>query len=224
MAQQVTHNARWVDTQAGRGDDRAMSDAASHPRMELTVADITELRVEAIVNAANASLLGGGGVDGAIHRAAGPALLAHNRTLGGCPTGEARITLAFELEARGVKHIIHTVGPVWGTDPRADGSEPLGYRLEDNQLGQCYQACLELAAAHGARTLAFPGISTGVYGFPKARAAQIAVGHVRAFLARSAVPEVVVFCCFSEGDAELYRRFMTPPDYTQSIQLGGKPR
>ncbi|MCA9552451.1 MAG: macro domain-containing protein [Myxococcales bacterium] len=200
-----------------------MSDALSYPRMELTVGDITQLKVEAIVNAANSSLLGGGGVDGAIHRAAGPRLLAHNRTLGGCPTGEARITPAFDLEARGVKHIIHTVGPVWGTDPRADGRERLGYRLEDNQLGQCYQACLELAAEHGARTLAFPGISTGVYGFPKERAAQIAVGHVRAFLARSPVPETVVFCCFSEEDAEIYRRFLTPKDYSQSIQIGRKP-
>ncbi|MCB9651928.1 MAG: macro domain-containing protein [Deltaproteobacteria bacterium] len=200
-----------------------MSDALSYPRMELTVGDITQLKVEAIVNAANSSLLGGGGVDGAIHRAAGPRLLAHNRTLGGCPTGEARITPAFDLEARGVKHIIHTVGPVWGTDPRADGRERLGYRLEDNQLGQCYQACLELAAAHGARTLAFPGISTGVYGFPKERAAQIAVGHVRAFLGRSPVPETVVFCCFSEEDAEIYRRFLTPKDYSQSIQIGRKP-
>lgn len=200
-----------------------MSDALSYPRMELTVGDITQLKVEAIVNAANSSLLGGGGVDGAIHRAAGPRLLAHNRTLGGCPTGEARVTPAFDLEARGVKHIIHTVGPVWGTDPRADGRERLGYRLEDNQLGQCYQACLELAAEHGARTLAFPGISTGVYGFPKERAAQIAVGHVRAFLARSPVPETVVFCCFSEEDAEIYRRFLTPKDYSQSIQIGRKP-
>jgi O-acetyl-ADP-ribose deacetylase (regulator of RNase III) len=224
MSGEVTHNARRVDSGVARRDDRGMVHAASYPRMELTVGDITQLRVEAIVNAADTTLLGGGGVDGAIHQAAGPRLLAHNRTLGGCPTGEARITPAFDLEARGVKHIIHTVGPIWGTDPRADGSEKLGYRLEDNQLGQCYQACLDLAAAHGVRTLAFPGISTGVYGFPKPRAAQIAVGHVRAFLGRSALPETVVFCCFTEAHAELYRRVLTPKDYSQSIQIGVKPR
>ena len=196
---------------------------ASLPRIEVAVGDITTLSVEAIVNAANESLLGGGGVDGAIHRAAGARLLEHNRGLGGCPTGEARITPAFDLEAQGVRHIIHTVGPVWGTDPNADGTEKLGYRLEDAQLGQCYQACLELAAAHQVRTLAFPAISTGVYHFPKERAAQIAVGHVRAFLNRSPTPETVVFCCFSADDADVYRRFLTPKDYERSIRIGEGP-
>lgn len=189
-------------------------------RVDVVVGDITELEVEAIVNAANESLLGGGGVDGAIHRAAGPRLLEHNRTLGGCPTGEAKITPAFDLVARGIRHIIHTVGPVWGTDPRADGTEPLGYRLEDNQLSQCYQASLELARDHGVRSIAFPAISTGVYGFPKARAAQIAVGHVRAFLGREATPERVVFCCFSEADAAHYRALVAPVDYASPIQIG----
>ncbi|MEQ9495570.1 MAG: O-acetyl-ADP-ribose deacetylase [Deltaproteobacteria bacterium] len=189
-------------------------------RVDVVVGDITQLEIDAIVNAANESLLGGGGVDGAIHRAAGPDLLAHNRTLGGCPTGEAKITPSFDLEARGIRHIIHTVGPVWGTDPRADGTEPLGYRLEDNQLSQCYQASLELARDHGVTSIAFPAISTGVYGFPKARAAQIAVGHVRAFVGRETTPARVVFCCFSEADAAHYRALVHPVDYESPIQIG----
>src|SRR5687768_8145384 len=130
-------------------------------RVEVAVGDITKLKVDAIVNAANSSLLGGGGVDGAIHRAAGPRLSQFNRTLGGCPTGEAKISPSFDLEPRGIAHIIHTVGPVWGDDPHAEGHEPLGYRLEDNQLGSCYQRSLEMAAAVKAKTVAFPCISTG---------------------------------------------------------------
>lgn len=196
---------------------------ASLHRIELHVGDITQLPVSAIVNAANQSLLGGGGVDGAIHRAAGPRLLEHNRGLGGCKTGHSVVTPGFDLEARGIRHIVHTVGPVWGSDPLADGSEPVGYRLEDNQLGQCYQSALEAAAELEVKSLAFPSISTGVYGFPIERAAQIAVGHVRAFLNRSAHPEIVVFCCFSDADAEVYRRFLTPKDYTSSIKIGGGP-
>lgn len=192
-------------------------------RIELTVGDITRLPVAAIVNAANESLLGGGGVDGAIHAAAGPRLLEFNRTLGGCATGDAKVSPAFDLEAQGVKHIIHTVGPVWGTDPLADGTERLGYRLEDNQLGQSYQASLEAAAGLKAESLAFPAISTGVYGFPVDRATQIAVGHVRAFLGRSAFPKIVVFCCFSEADAAVYRKILTPKDITSSIKIGGGP-
>lgn len=188
-------------------------------RMEVSVGDITRLSVEAIVNAANESLLGGGGVDGAIHCAAGPRLLGHNRTLGGCPTGEARITPAFDLEARGVRYLIHAVGPVWGTDPLADGTETLGNRLEDNQLGHCYQMSLELARDHRVRTLAFPCISTGVYRFPGERAARIAVGHVRSFLTRHEVPETVVFCCFSEEDREIYERVLAPMGYDRPIQL-----
>jgi O-acetyl-ADP-ribose deacetylase len=187
-------------------------------RIEVVVGDITGLEgIEALVNAANESLLGGSGVDGAIHRAAGPRLLAHNRTLGGCPTGSAKITPAFDLEARGVKRLIHCVGPVWGTDPLADGSEPLGYRLEDNQLSRCYSTALELAAEAQLKSIAFPAISTGVYGFPKERAATIAIGHVRAFLGRSALPERVTFCCFSEVDAEIYRRFLVPKDILRNI-------
>lgn len=189
-------------------------------RVEVVVGDITRLEVDAIVNAANESLLGGGGVDGAIHAAAGPRLLEHNRTLGGCPTGQAKITPSFDLEARGIRFIIHTVGPVWGTDPRADGTEPLGYRLEDNQLSRCYQGCLELARDHEVASIAFPAISTGVYGFPKERAAKIAVGHVRAFLAREHTPARVVFCCFSEVDAKIYRGLVSPVDYESPIQIG----
>lgn len=200
-----------------------MTGQESLHRIELTVGDITQLPAAAIVNAANESLLGGGGVDGAIHRAAGPRLLAHNRGLGGCATGRAKVTPAFDLEARGVQHIIHTVGPVWGSDPLADGTEKLGYRLEDNLLGQCYQRCLDEAARLQVRSLAFPSISTGVYGFPIERAAQIAVGHVRAFLLRNAYPEVVVFCCFSQGDADVYTKYLTPRDYTSSIRIGGGP-
>lgn len=192
-------------------------------RIEVTVGDITKLAVEAIVNAANESLLGGGGVDGAIHRAAGPRLRTHNQTLGGCPTGQARITPAFDLEARGVRHLIHAVGPVWGADPLADGTEKLGNRLEDNQLGGCYQMVLELARDHGARTVAFPCISTGVYRFPAERAARIAVGHVRSFLERHEVPEVVIFCCFLEEDREIYERVLAPAGYDRPIKLGNNP-
>src|SRR5690606_5371294 len=131
---------------------------------------ITAMAVDAIVNAANESLLGGGGVDGAIHRAAGPALLEHNRTLGGCPTGLAKRTPAFELERRGIRHIIHTVGPVW----HGDETQKLGNTREDVLLASCYHQCLTLAAEHQVRSLAFPAISTGVYRFPKERAAKIA--------------------------------------------------
>ena len=193
-------------------------------RIELVEGDITHVVADAIVNAANSSLLGGGGVDGAIHRAAGPRLLAHNRTLGGCPTGQARITPAFDLEARGIRHIIHTVGPVWGSDPHADGTERLGYRLEDNLLAQCYVNALELAVIARCETVAFPSISTGVYGFPIKRAAEVAVGHVRGFLARSPLPERVAFVCFSSADLEVYRAVLEPMDYRSSmlVSLPGK--
>lgn len=189
-------------------------------RVELVVGDITRLSVDAIVNAANESLLGGGGVDGAIHQAAGPQLLAHNRTLGGCATGKAKITPSFDLTKVGIRHIIHTVGPVWGTDPNADGTEKLGYRLEDNQLGECYQSCLELARDNGVTSVAFPSISTGVYRFPKERAAQIAIGHVRSFLGNNDAPNKVVFCCFSDADAEIYRPLLFPASYEDPIQIG----
>lgn len=194
-----------------------MSPYAADPRISVVVGDLTHLKVEVLVNAANTSLLGGSGVDGAIHRAAGPRLLEHNRTLGGCETGSAKLTPAFDLEAQGVRALIHAVGPIWGSDPLADGSEPLGYRLEDNQLGRCYATALELVAAHQLRSVAFPAISTGVYGFPKPRAAAIAVGHVRAFLLRSAWPEQVVFACFTEADAEIYRGLLQPKDLLRRI-------
>src|SRR5688572_200272 len=148
-------------------------------RIEVVTQDITQLAVDAIVNAANETLLGGGGVDGAIHRAAGPRLRAHNAGLGGCKTGDAKLSPAFDLEARGIKAIIHAVGPIWGSDPHAVGDEKIGKRLEDHQLASCYQRSLELAAERGLKSVAFPGISTGAYGFPKERAAAIAVGHVR---------------------------------------------
>jgi O-acetyl-ADP-ribose deacetylase len=174
-------------------------------RIVVVTGDITQLSVDAIVNAANNSLLGGGGVDGAIHRAAGPRLLAHNKTLGGCATGAAKLTPAFDLEARGVRFIIHTVGPVWHEEEGSE-SEPLFEHEEDTELASCYAESLKLAEEHGVKTIAFPAISTGVYGFPKQRAALIAIGEVRRFLGEHLLPEQVTFCCFSEPDAELYRR------------------
>lgn len=160
--------------------------------IEVVRGDITRLAVDAIVNAANERLLGGGGVDGAIHRAAGPELLEACRAIGGCPTGEARITPGFELRARWV---IHTVGPVWAG----------GARGEPELLARCYLNAFALALEHGVRSLAFPAISTGVYGYPKAEAANLAVGAMRAFDARF---ERVVACCFDEADAALYRRVL----------------
>ena len=159
-------------------------------RMTVIEGDITALGVDAIVNAANSSLLGGGGVDGAIHRAAGPELLAECRTLGGCATGEAKITGGYRLPAR---HVVHTVGPVWG-----EGDE-------DDKLASCYRRSLEVAVGAGCRTVTFPAISTGVYGFPPERAAPIAVGTVATFLARDETVERVTFCCFSPESAALHR-------------------
>ena len=161
-------------------------------RLEIVEGDITTLAVDAIVNAANESLLGGGGVDGAIHRAAGPQLLEECRLLGGCPTGRAKITEGYRLPA---KRVIHTVGPVWRG----------GQGGEDELLASCYRASLELARRHGCHSIAFPAISTGIYGFPVDRAARIAVATVRTFLAEHVMPERVIFCCFGQASAEAHR-------------------
>jgi O-acetyl-ADP-ribose deacetylase (regulator of RNase III) len=160
-------------------------------RIKIVEGDITELRVDAIVNAANTSLLGGGGVDGAIHRAAGPQLLEECRKLGGCPTGEVRLTKGYDLPA---KFVIHAVGPVW------DGG---GYD-EDELLASCYRNALKTAVDHGIRTIAFPAISTGIYGFPLKRATQIAVREVRNFLENQPKIEEVIFCCFDDRTSDAY--------------------
>ncbi len=164
-------------------------------RLVVVQGDITKQKVDALVNAANTSLLGGGGVDGAIHRAAGPRLLEECRTLGGCPTGEARLTMGYNLPA---KYVIHTVGPVWHG----------GKHQEDELLANCYRRSLELAVEHGIQTVAFPAISTGVYSFPLERATRIAVREVRGFLDKDPTVERVVFVCFDRATYDCYAKVL----------------
>ena len=161
-------------------------------RILVVEGDITRLEVDAIVNAANSSLLGSGGVDGAVHRAAGPELLAECAALGGCPAGAARMTGGYRLPAR---HVIHTVGPVWQG----------GTAGEPEILRSCYRESLRLAAEAGLGTAAFPCISTGVFGYPRSEACDVAVGAVSGWLAASELPRTVTFCCFGAADAKLYR-------------------
>jgi O-acetyl-ADP-ribose deacetylase len=162
-----------------------------HEKLEAIQADIVALRVDAIVNAANTSLLGGGGVDGAIHRAAGPELLAECRTLGGCRTGDAKITRVYRLPAR---HVIHTVGPVWNG----------GKHKEPELLASCYRTTLALAHAHQLKTVAFPAISCGVYGYPLEQAATIAVRETSGFLDAHPEFEKIIFACFDRATLDVY--------------------
>jgi O-acetyl-ADP-ribose deacetylase (regulator of RNase III) len=164
-------------------------------KIEIIKGDITKLKVDAIVNAANNSLLGGGGVDGAIHRAAGHQLLEHNRKLGGCETGEAKISPGFNLPA---KFIIHTVGPIWNG----------GNSNEDELLAKCYQNSLMLAVKNQIKTIAFPAISTGVYRFPLERATKIAIKEVRSFLSQNKEIEKVIFVCFGDETKKIYDKIL----------------
>ena len=169
-----------------------MTDRAIQNRIEIIQGDITRQHVDAIVNAANTSLLGGGGVDGTIHRAAGPELLAETRTLGGCPTGEARITRGYRLPSA---YVIHTVGPVWRG----------GHQHEDDLLADCYRNSLKLAVKNGIETIAFPAISTGVYHFPLERATRIALNVVKHFLEQDETIKKVMFVCYDRHTFTVYQ-------------------
>jgi len=165
-------------------------------RFEIIKGDITELRVDAIVNAAKRSLLGGGGVDGAIHRAAGPGLLEECKTLGGCETGDAKLTLGYNLPAR---FVIHTVGPIWNG----------GKKDEDKKLESAYLRSLEIAMDNKLKTIAFPNISTGVYGFPRERAAEIAIQTIGKFISNNKWPEKIIFSIFDDENYRIYREKIT---------------
>ena len=177
-----------METAAGQGGENRTAD-----RIEVVQADITRLAVDAIVNAANTSLLGGGGVDGAIHRAAGPELLTECRLLGGCRTGQAKITPGFRLPAR---YIIHTVGPVWNG----------GTQNEPELLASCYRGCFVYIREHGLRTVAFPAISCGIYGYPLDQAVEIAVREVRTGLSENPDVEKIIFACFGDDVYAAYQR------------------